>query len=105
LAFALFARVRCRQADRDPRKRSRANLQLLHRTFGRIGNYAAARDWRFQLGFVDPRPAIVASDPNDRALQPTHFVLLHWAMGHIDIMRDFRHARYVMEAAEIILSE
>jgi RNA polymerase sigma-70 factor (ECF subfamily) len=70
-----------------------------------FGNYAAARDWRFQLGFVDRRPAIVASDPNDRALQPTYFVLLHWAMGHIDMIRDFRHARYVMEAAEIILSE
>jgi len=70
-----------------------------------FGNYAGARDWQFQLGFVDRRPAIVASDPNDPARQPTYFVLLHWITGHIDIIRDFRHARYVMEAAEVIVPE
>jgi SnoaL-like domain len=30
-----------------------------------FGNYANARDWHFQLGFVDRRPAIIASDPSD----------------------------------------
>src|SRR5262249_20851150 len=70
-----------------------------------FGNYADARDWRFQLGFVDRRPAIVASDPSAPARRPTYFVLLHWSMGHIDLIRDFRHAPYVMEAAEVILSE
>jgi RNA polymerase sigma-70 factor, ECF subfamily len=70
-----------------------------------FGNYAGARDWQFQLGFVDRRPAIVASDPNDPARQPTYFILLHWTMGHVDIIRDFRHARYVMEAAEVVVPE
>jgi RNA polymerase sigma-70 factor (ECF subfamily) len=70
-----------------------------------FGNYANVRDWQFQLGFVDRRPAIGASDPNDPARQPNYFVLLHWTMDHIDIIRDFRHARYVMEAAEVIVPE
>jgi RNA polymerase sigma-70 factor, ECF subfamily len=70
-----------------------------------FGNYANARDWRFQLGFVDRRPAIVATDPNDPAQRPTYFILLHWMTDRIGIIRDFRHARYVMEAVEVIVCE
>ena len=70
-----------------------------------FGNYANARDWHFQLGFVDRRPAIIASDPSDSVRRPTYFILLHWTTDRIGIIRDFRHARYVMEAAEVILPE
>jgi RNA polymerase sigma-70 factor, ECF subfamily len=66
-----------------------------------FGNYANVRDWHFQLGFVDRRPAIIASDPDDPARRPTYFILLRWTTDRIDIIRDFRHARYVMEAAEV----
>jgi RNA polymerase sigma-70 factor (ECF subfamily) len=70
-----------------------------------FGNYANARDWRFQLGFVDRRPAIVATDPTHPAQRPTYFILLHWMTDRIGIIRDFRHARYVMEAVEVIVCE
>jgi RNA polymerase sigma-70 factor, ECF subfamily len=70
-----------------------------------FGNYANARDWHFQLGFVDRRPAIIASDPSDSVRRPTYFILLHWTTDRIGIIRDFRHARYVMEAAEVSLPE
>ena len=88
-------------------------LELLNKTrlkgrteVGRyFGNYANARDWHFQLGFVNRRPAIVATDPNDPAQRPTYFILLHWMTDRIGSIRDFRHARYVMEAAEVIVRE
>ena len=43
--------------------------------------------------------------PNDSARRPAYFILLHWTTDRIGIIRDFRHARYVMEAAEVILPE
>jgi RNA polymerase sigma-70 factor, ECF subfamily len=70
-----------------------------------FGNYANVHDWRFRLGFVDRRPAIVATDPNDRARTPRYFILLHWTADRIASIRDFRHARYVMEAADVIVPE
>jgi len=70
-----------------------------------FGNYASAHDWHLQLGFVDRRPAIIALDPNESARRPTYFILMSWAAGQIGIIRDFRHARYVIEAAEILILE
>jgi len=70
-----------------------------------FNNYASMPDWHLQLGFVDGRPAIIAGDPNDSVRRPTYFILLYWAAGHIDIIRDFRHARYVIEAAEVLVLE
>jgi RNA polymerase sigma-70 factor, ECF subfamily len=70
-----------------------------------FGNYASVHDWHFRLGFVDRRPAIVAADPNDPARVPRYFILLHWTSDQIDVIRDFRHARYVLDAAEIIVPE
>jgi RNA polymerase sigma-70 factor (ECF subfamily) len=68
-----------------------------------FGNYASVDDWHFRLGFVDRRPAIVVADPNDPARAPRYFILLHWTSDQIDVIRDFRHARYVLDAAEIIV--
>jgi RNA polymerase sigma-70 factor, ECF subfamily len=70
-----------------------------------FGNYARLHDWGFQLGFIDRRPAIVATDPSDPARAPRYFVLLHWTRDRIDVIRDFRHASYVMDAAEIVVPE
>ena len=70
-----------------------------------FGNYADVHDWYFHLGFVDRRPAIIATDPSDSTRQATYFILLHWTTGRIGIIRDFRHARYVMEAAEVLVLE
>ena len=94
-------------AQRKARFPAASTTRLKGRTeVGRyFGNYANARDWHFQLGFVDRRPAIIASDPSDSVRRPTYFILLHWTTDRIGIIRDFRHARYVMEAAEVILPE
>jgi RNA polymerase sigma-70 factor (ECF subfamily) len=65
-----------------------------------FGNYAQVFDWHLEPGFVDRRPAIIVRDsPTSR---PSYFVLLHWETDHINAIRDFRHARYVTESAEIL---
>jgi RNA polymerase sigma-70 factor, ECF subfamily len=65
-------------------------------------NYASVHDWQLRLGFVDGWPAILATDPNDSARRTTYFILLHWTVEGIATIRDFRHARYVVETAEIV---
>jgi len=67
-----------------------------------FGNYASMHDWQLRIGFVDGRPAILATDPNDFARRTTYFILLRWTPEGIGTIRDFRHARYVIEAAEIV---
>lgn len=69
-----------------------------------FGNYAGAVDWHLSPGFVDRRPALIVHDPN-QGRRPTYFMLLHWTGCRIRSIRDFRHARYVMEAADILLLE
>jgi RNA polymerase sigma-70 factor (ECF subfamily) len=66
-----------------------------------FGNYARADDWRLEPGFVDRRPAIIARDPHDPMRRPAYFILLHWTDGRVAIVRDFRHAPYVIESAEV----
>ncbi len=66
-------------------------------------NYAKAVDWRFAAGLVDGRPAIIASDPRDSGHTPTYFVLLAWSDDGIIAIRDFYHARYAVEGAEIVV--
>ena len=65
-------------------------------------NYAKIDDWRLVLGLVDRQPALIVHDPADLSGKPAYFVLLGWADGSIATIRDFRHARYVAEDAEII---
>jgi RNA polymerase sigma-70 factor, ECF subfamily len=67
-----------------------------------FSNYLSVHDWHLQLGFVDRRAALIVCDRNDSA-QPMCFILLSWTAGQIGMIRDFRYARYVTEAAEIVL--
>lgn len=67
-----------------------------------FGNYASIHDWRLRLGFVDRRPALIASDPHDPAHAPAYFIVIDWTGERISAIRDFRHARYALEAAEIL---
>jgi RNA polymerase sigma-70 factor (ECF subfamily) len=68
-----------------------------------FGNYDKAHDWRLQAGFVDRHPAIIAHDPSDPSGKPVYFIVLQWAGGRVSSIRDFRHARYAIEAAEIVV--
>jgi RNA polymerase sigma-70 factor (ECF subfamily) len=85
---------------------TRTRLQGRTDVAGRyFGNYSRADDWHLQPGFIDRRAALIVRDPRDprdAARRPTYFILLHWADGHVATIRDFRHAPYVIEGAEVI---
>jgi RNA polymerase sigma-70 factor (ECF subfamily) len=65
-------------------------------------NYATVNDWQLVAGFVDRRPALLVRDPRDPAGVPRYFVLLEWAGTRVSGIRDFRHARYAIEGAEVV---
>jgi RNA polymerase sigma-70 factor (ECF subfamily) len=67
-----------------------------------FGNYDSVHDWQLRLGFVDGQPAILVADPNDSARRTAYFILLRWTAQEVATIRDFRHARYVIETAEIV---
>lgn len=64
------------------------------------GYYEKLMDWRFALGAVEGRPALLAFDPRNTSGPPVYFVLLRWKDGKLAGIRDFRYARYVAEGAE-----
>jgi RNA polymerase sigma-70 factor, ECF subfamily len=88
-------------------------------------NYGSVRDWHFAAGWVDGHPAAIVRNPAeigvsqahvtldkpacagvtpaDAARAPTYFVLLEWAGGRFTHIRDFRHARYAVADAEVIV--
>lgn len=86
-------------------------LELVNKTRmngrGEVGkyfhNYAAVDDWHFVPGLVDRRPALLVRDPRDPSGAPAYFVLLQWAGDKLTNIRDFRHARYAIEGAEIVV--
>jgi RNA polymerase sigma-70 factor, ECF subfamily len=65
-------------------------------------NYSMAHDWQFVPGFVDRRPAALVRRPDDLA-GPVYFVVLEWAGDAVVTIRDFRHAPYATEGAELIV--
>ena len=66
-------------------------------------NYSDVDDWHFVPGLVDQRPALLVRDPRDPAGAPAYFVLLQWVGDKLTNIRDFRHARYAIEGAEVVL--
>jgi len=68
-----------------------------------FGNYAKAADWRLVPGLVEGRPAILVFDPNVSGAPPDYFMLLDWHDDKVAAIRDFRHARYVIEGAEYLV--
>jgi RNA polymerase sigma-70 factor (ECF subfamily) len=68
-------------------------------------NYDRAADWHFVPALVDRRPALLVRDPADPSGAPAYFVLLQWAGDRLMNIRDFRHARYVTEGAEVVIPE
>jgi RNA polymerase sigma-70 factor (ECF subfamily) len=67
-----------------------------------FGNYSRADDWHLEPGFVDRRPALIVRDPHDATRRPAYFILLRWTDGGVATIRDFRHAPYVIEGAEVL---
>ena len=87
-------------------------LELVNRTrmkgLSEVGryfhNYSGVDDWHFVPGLVDRRAALLAYDPRNPAAAPEYFVLLQWADNKLTSIRDFRHARYVIGGAEIVVT-
>jgi RNA polymerase sigma-70 factor, ECF subfamily len=68
-----------------------------------FGNYAEASDWHLFPGLVEGRPAILVFDPNALRAPPNYFMLLGWQDDKVAVIRDFRHARYVIEGADYLV--
>jgi RNA polymerase sigma-70 factor, ECF subfamily len=66
-----------------------------------FGNYSKVSDWHLVAGSVEGRPAILVFDPNEPDRPPKYFMLLGWTADKVATIRDFRHAPYVIEGAEI----
>lgn len=81
---------------------NRTRLDGRHEVARYFTNYSRVDDWHLVPGFVDRRPALLVRDPSDPAGKPVYFVLLGWAGDRVASIRDFRHARYVLEGAEIL---
>lgn len=66
-----------------------------------FGNYAGVNDWQMTPGQVDGRPALLVLNPAQPEAPPSYFVTVEWEGDNVVRIRDFRHARYVAESAEM----
>lgn len=82
---------------------SRARLNGRREVARYFHNYSGARDWRLVPGLIDRHPAVLVHDPAEADGRPTYFIVLEWAGDKLLGIRDFRHARYAAEAAELIV--
>jgi RNA polymerase sigma factor (sigma-70 family) len=62
--------------------------------------YAEVTKWRFALGAVEGRPAMLVFDSTGPMERPAHFVLIDWSESRIIEIRDFLFAPYVLEAID-----
>ena len=62
--------------------------------------YAEVTKWRFALGAVEGRPAMLVYDSTGPMESPAHFVLIGWSDSRVSEIRDFLFAPYVLEATD-----
>jgi len=62
--------------------------------------YAQETKWRFALGAVEGRPAMLVFDSTGPMERPAHFVLIDWSESRIIEIRDFLFAPYVLETID-----
>jgi RNA polymerase sigma-70 factor, ECF subfamily len=68
-------------------------------------NYTRAQDWHLVPGLVECHPAALVRDPGDPSRSPAYFMLLEWTGDKVSAIRDFRHARYATEGAELFIPD
>ncbi len=61
--------------------------------------YAEETKWRFALGAVEGRPAMLVFESGAME-KPAHFVLVDWRHGRIAAIRDFLFAPYALESVD-----
>lgn len=69
-----------------------------------FGNYGRLANWRLVPGLADGRPAVLVLDTADPSGRPGYFILLDWVGDRLASIRDFRHAQYAAESAELIVA-
>lgn len=62
--------------------------------------YAQETRWRFALGVIEGRPAMLVFDSVGPMEKPAHFVVLDWRGDEIGAIRDFLFAPYVLETVD-----
>jgi RNA polymerase sigma-70 factor (ECF subfamily) len=62
-------------------------------------NYAGMSDWHFAVGEADGLPAALVFDPGDSS-RVMYFIAFDWVDGRIQLIRDFRYARYAAEGLQ-----
>ena len=68
-----------------------------------FGNYSIVSDWHLVPGMVEGHPAILVFDPNTPGSAPKYFIMLQWSAGKVAAIRDFRHASYAIDGAEVLI--
>ena len=66
-----------------------------------FGNYAREDQWRLAPGLVEGRPAALVFVRDAAPALPVYFILLGWEGDSVVAIRDFRYARYALEAADV----
>jgi RNA polymerase sigma-70 factor (ECF subfamily) len=61
--------------------------------------YNEIADWRFAVGLVEGRPAIISYDLTEDPTQPAYFILLTWEDDRVVSIRDYHYARHVLRDA------
>jgi RNA polymerase sigma-70 factor (ECF subfamily) len=86
----------------------RAELVNRSQLFGRselysryFYHYGQSQDWHLAAGFIDDRPGVPVSHPDDPLDRVRYFILLDWVDGKVTRIRNFVHARYVVEGAQV----
>ena len=69
-----------------------------------FGIYARSAPVRVAPAWLDGREVIaVYEDP--QAVKPSYLMWLEWTAGRISFIRDYRHVRYVIDDAELVLAQ
>ena len=80
---------------------SRARLKGKAEVSRYFGNYSKIRDWHLVPGLVEGQAAILVFDPAEAGSGPKYFMLLQWSAGKVATIRDFRHAPYIIDGADV----
>jgi RNA polymerase sigma-70 factor (ECF subfamily) len=87
----------------------RLDLVARHKVSGRaevakyFNNYDRLHDWRLVPAVLEGRAAALVCDPRDVSEAPQYFVLLAWRADRLLRIRDFRYARYAIDAAALVV--
>ena len=68
-----------------------------------FGIYSRSDPVRLVPAWLDGREVIAVYD-GFRAVRPSYFMWLEWKDGRISFIRDYRHVRYVVDDAELVLA-